>query len=278
MKRGYFVRFITTVCACTGMCVSAPVLVPHARIDLVSEQNTLRAGQTSYLGLQFDLEPGWHIYWINAGDSGQPPVARWSAPKGVTVGEFAWPVPQRLQSGPLVDYGYEGSILLMAPVTAGPSATGSARIEAEVRLVVCREVCIPGKATLRISLKVSTEEARPSVSARLFSVTRKKVPRNLPSVCRPSAADEGKNFRLRFSCTILPPGLTFFPLRANEVENAAPQQESRRRNGIELTLQKSDQLIHPLRVLNGVIASSSDSWQFSARVAKSLSNERSDSL
>jgi thiol:disulfide interchange protein DsbD len=258
------------------MCGSAPAPIPHARIDLVSEQSTLKAGQTSYVGLHFDLEPGWHIYWINAGDSGQPPVARWSAPNGVSVGEFAWPVPQRLQSGPLVDYGYEGSVLLMAPVTAGLSAAGSAHIEADVRLVVCRQVCTSGKATLGINLKVSTGKPRPSASAELFSITRKKVPRNLPSNCAPWAADDGENFRLRFPCTTLPAGLTFFPLRANEVENAAPQREFRRRNCIELTLRKSDQLIHPLRVLNGVIASSGDSWRFSVHVANSFPNERSD--
>jgi DsbC/DsbD-like thiol-disulfide interchange protein len=30
------------------------------------------------LGLYFKLEPGWHIYWKNAGDSGEPPRARWT--------------------------------------------------------------------------------------------------------------------------------------------------------------------------------------------------------
>jgi DsbC/DsbD-like thiol-disulfide interchange protein len=270
------VRLITAVCACTEICASAPALVPHARIDLLSEHSTLQAGETSYLGLQFDLEPGWHIYWINAGDSGQPPVVRWSAPHDMRFGEFVWPVPQRLQTGPLVDYGYEGSVLLIAPVTAGPSAAGTAHIQAQLRLVVCREVCIPGKATLGISLTVSTAKPQPSASAKLFSITRRKVPGSLPSNCAPSVADDGKNFRLRFPCTTLPPGLTFFPLQANEIENAAPQREFRRQDSIELMLHKSDQLIHPLGVLDGVIASSGGSWQFSAHVLKSLS-KRSDS-
>jgi DsbC/DsbD-like thiol-disulfide interchange protein len=270
MKRACLVRFITAVCACTGICASAPAPVPHARIDLVSEQSTLQAGETSYLGLQFDLEPGWHIYWINAGDSGQPPVVRWSAPQGVSVGEFVWPVPQRLQTGPLVDYGYEGSVLLMAPVRAGPSTAGMAHIEAQVRLVVCREVCIPGKAALGIGLTVSIAKPRPSASAKLFSITRQKIPGSLPSNCAPSAVDDGETFLLRFSCATLPRGLTFFPLQPNEVENAAPQRELRRPNGIQLTIHKSDQLMHALGVLDGVIASSGGSWQFSAHVAKNF--------
>ena len=157
----------------------------------VSEQSSLKPGQASCLGLRFELEPGWHIYWINAGDSGQPPAVRWSAPNGISIGELAWPVPKRLVSGPVVDYGYEGSVLLMAPITAGPSAIGSAHIDAQVRLVVCRETCVPGKATLGINLMVSTSKPRPSATANLFSTTRKKIPRPLPPNCTLTAADEG---------------------------------------------------------------------------------------
>jgi hypothetical protein len=278
MKRVWcFANLIAALCAATPSSGNTPVLVPHGRIELVSEQTSLKPRQPSYIGLQFELEPGWHIYWINAGDSGQPPVVKWSVPNDVSIGEFAWPVPKRLVSGQLVDYGYEGSVLLMAPITAAPSAIGSAHIDAEVRLVVCRETCLPGHATLGMNLTISTSQPHSSASANLFSATRKKIPRTLPPSCPPSVLDEGEAFRLHLGCTSLPRGLSFFPLRANEIDNAVPQRESRSHSGIELMLHKSDQLMHPLRVLNGVIAGSGEGWQFSTNVSTSVSNERSDS-
>jgi DsbC/DsbD-like thiol-disulfide interchange protein len=273
----YLAGLIAALCAATSIDGTACVPIPHGQIMLVSEQTSLKPGQSSSIGLHFELEPGWHIYWINAGDSGQAPVVKWSAPNVISIGDFAWPVPKRLVSGPLVDYGYEGSVLLMAPITAAPSAMGSAQVEAQVRLVVCREMCLPGKATLGMNLTVSTSEPRSNANANLFSATRKKIPRTLPPNCPVSVADEGEIFQLRVGCTSLPHGLSFFPLRANEIENATPQRESRNHSGIELTLHKSDQLMHPLRVLNGVIASTSEGWQFSANVPTSTSNERSDS-
>jgi thiol:disulfide interchange protein DsbD len=270
-------EFVATLCASAAMCFSAPAAVPHARIELVSEQDTLQAGQTSHLGLKFDLEPGWHIYWINAGDSGQPPAAKWSAPDGIRVGEFVWPVPKRLKSGPLVDYGYEGSVLLMAPITVQRNTTGSAQVHAQVRLVVCEEVCVPGKASLGINLRVSTGTPRLGTRADLFSIARTQIPQNLPPSCTPSATDDGENFRLRFRCTTLPQGLTFFPLHPNEIENAAPQRHSQGNNGIVLTLRKSDQLIRRPERLEGLIAGSGEGWHVSAPIAKTVLNERSDS-
>jgi DsbC/DsbD-like thiol-disulfide interchange protein len=275
MKRPWCLgEFVAILCASTAMCFGAPAAVPHARIELVSEQDTLQAGRMSHLGLKFDLEPGWHIYWINAGDSGQPPDVKWSTPHGIRVGEFVWPVPKRLKTGPLVDYGYEGSVLLMAPITVQGNTTRSAQVDAQVRLVVCEEVCVPGKASLSMNLKVSSSTPHPGTRADLFSIARTQIPQNLPPGCMPSAIDDGENFRLRFRCTTLPQGLTFFPLHPNEIENAAPQRQSRSNNGIELTLRKSEQLIRPPERLEGLIAGSGEGWEVSVPIAKNFSERK----
>ena len=66
------------------------------------------------MGLLFDLEPGWHVYWTNAGDSGEPPAVKWTLPAGVTVGPLQFPAPKRLPLGPLMDFGYETQVLFPA--------------------------------------------------------------------------------------------------------------------------------------------------------------------
>ena len=36
----------------------------HATITLLAESD-FAAGKPGWIGLLFDLEPGWHIYWVN---------------------------------------------------------------------------------------------------------------------------------------------------------------------------------------------------------------------
>ena len=56
------------------------------------------------IGLRFALQPGWHIYWKNPGDSGAAPKFTFSADGG-RVGELQWPYPARLPFGHLTNLG-----------------------------------------------------------------------------------------------------------------------------------------------------------------------------
>src|SRR5712692_6467729 len=95
----------------------------HLKVGLVSEASAVAPGQTFWIGLDFALDPGWHVYWVNAGDSGQPPRVTWTAPAGYTIGSIEWPQPGRIVDSPtIVDYGYKGNVMLMAPVHAPSSA------------------------------------------------------------------------------------------------------------------------------------------------------------
>jgi thiol:disulfide interchange protein DsbD len=80
---------------------------PHTKLLLISDVLSLAPGRELELGLLFNLEPHWHIYWINPGDSGEPPVVNWHLPRGFRAADLEWPVPQRLVNGPLTDYGYQ---------------------------------------------------------------------------------------------------------------------------------------------------------------------------
>src|SRR5215813_11260350 len=96
-----------------------PIHAKHAQVELVSRQASTGPGKELLLGIHFVLEKGWHIYWINPGDSGQPPALKWKVPDGFVAGEIQWPRPERMQSSPqLADYGYHDDVLLMVPVRA----------------------------------------------------------------------------------------------------------------------------------------------------------------
>ena len=230
------------------------VSAQHARVELLSRQDAITPGGDLPLGVHFALEPGWHIYWINPGDSGQPPVLKWSLPAGFSAGEIQWPRPDRMQpSRELVDYGYHGDILLPVTLHAAPGAnSASAEIRAEAKWLVCREVCIPERAQLRLTLPATPGAAR--ASAPLFAAADKLLPQPLPRGWKATA----KSTRDGFTVTIVSgkplARAIFFPLDADQIENAAPQKVLPSSTGLRIDLRKSDLLTKPVTVLRGVLA------------------------
>ncbi len=100
------------------------VAIPHGTVELLSEQESIQPGHAIHLGLHFRLEKEWHIYWINPGDSGEPPRLEWRLPARLRAGAIEWPAPSRLPLPPFMDYGYEGEVLLPVPIenTVKPGA------------------------------------------------------------------------------------------------------------------------------------------------------------
>ncbi len=138
---------------------------PHLHVRLVVPAQTLVRGQSAQAGLYFKMEPGWHVYWANAGDSGEPPHIRWTLPEGISAGPLAFLPPKRLPLGPLMDFGYEGEALFPFSIDVAKNAKeGTAVLRGRADWLVCREVCIPGKAELSVSRRV----AGPGASRRML--------------------------------------------------------------------------------------------------------------
>ncbi len=120
-------------------------------------------GQPVWVGLQIKHQPEWHTYWKNSGDSGLPTQLEWTLPPGVLAGDIAWPLPKKISLGKLVNYGYEGTLLLPVPLTITPDFKPSLlnpelTVKLKASWLVCRKECIPeeGEFTLSIPVKGST--------------------------------------------------------------------------------------------------------------------------
>jgi DsbC/DsbD-like thiol-disulfide interchange protein len=132
-----------------------PVKAQHLTAELVTLGPAIAPGGTQVVGLVLTLEEHWHVYWMNAGDSGEPPKIAWTLPAGITAGPMQFPIPQRLPLGPLMDFGYEDQVAF--PVTISAAATmkpGPVHLDAQVTWLVCAQVCLPGKAHLGLDLMV----------------------------------------------------------------------------------------------------------------------------
>lgn len=228
----------------------------HARVELLTRQEAASPGTDVELGVHFVLEPGWHIYWVNPGDSGQPPVLKWQLPAGATADAIEWPRPERMQpSSQLVDFGYHDDVLLPVTIHTGSSAAvgSSINIAAEARWLVCREVCIPERAQLHLALPVLATAKLNMQSARLFTKAEKLLPQPLPGGWKVSVKSVKDGFILTLVSRKRITSAQFFPLDPGQIDNPSPQNLQPSATGVAISLKKSDLLLKPITVLRGVL-------------------------
>ena len=247
---GLLLTSLFLVTGFAGIASAQSFTAAHAKVSLIAENNSLQAGQTAWVGVLFDLEKGWHIYWANPGDSGEPPKVQWQLPPGFQAKEIRWPTPVRLGAGTVVDYGYEGRVLLPVrmQVPADYKATKPATLSADIRYLICREVCIPAKAQASLSIP-SANAADPEQFRSAFA----NSPKPWPAGWKAQANDNGGFFLLSLDTGTSERRATFFPLEEDQIDNSAVQGLMVTPRGMQIKLKKSDQLLKPISMLKGVV-------------------------
>lgn len=127
--------------------------------QLLSDVMAVTPGETFWLAVHLEPKPGWHTYWQNPGDSGISASIAWTLPEGFEAGPIHWPVPMRIKTGDLTNYGYESDVMLPVPITAPENlATGTSVVfNAKVDWLVCKDICVPETATLALMLQVADD-------------------------------------------------------------------------------------------------------------------------
>ena len=139
---------VVTVGAATAPLCAEDWPQGNARVRLVANADHAGTSQPILIGVDFDIRPGWHIYWRNPGGAGMATEVRWRLPAGVAAGELRWPVPIAFtQSGDIPGYGYEDKVVLAAELDGAPSASDGV-VGASVSWLACNDVCVLGSAEL----------------------------------------------------------------------------------------------------------------------------------
>ena len=205
---------------------TAVVTTPHMRAELLAHApQGIGPGKPVWLGLSLQHAPHWHTYWKNAGDSGLPTTMSWQMPAGVQAGEIAWPTPKQLKLGPLMNYGYEDTVLLPVPITvSGDFSAQTLSMKLRADWLVCKEVCIPesGEFTLTLPAATASTEHQDKFAATLARVPRAQMQAVAKGrveaqtlvieVSGLAAVDQGKSY-------------VFFPETGGVIEPAAPIQQ-----------------------------------------------------
>ena len=152
---------------------------PFSEARLAVETQAARAGHPLSVGLVLTLEPGWHTYWKNPGDSGSEAVLEWDLPGGVEAGPIQWPRPELVPYPPLMSYAYHGSVMLLTDLDVDAGVAPGSRLTLGLRAswLVCQEICLPADTVFSVELPVVDGPAAPDPAwASLFAATRALLP------------------------------------------------------------------------------------------------------
>ena len=234
---------------------------PQVEAELVAERTALIPGTATTVALRLKMAEGWHTYWRNPGDSGLPTTIAWALPPGVTAEPIAWPAPRALPVGPLVNYGYEGEVLLLTELLVGGDAPLGTMLTLNARAdwLVCKETCIPDGADLTLTLPVSDRADPYPQWGGAIAATRAALPAPAPG-WQFSAHAEGQKIVLSATSPAgaADPGpLHFFPYEEGRIEASGAQALSRDVSGnLTLRLLVAHQLAPEFTRLAGVITAS----------------------
>lgn len=125
----------------------APFGAPRVRARLLLDTAALAPGESTWGLLELEPQQGWHVYWRQPGDSGEPPRLTWELPAGLTAGELQHPAPELYREGPLVQFIHPGAVGLPFRLSAGadfappPEGAPAWKLEASASWLVCKDAC-----------------------------------------------------------------------------------------------------------------------------------------
>ena len=247
----------------TALAAPSEAATEHVKARLVSSQASVAPGQRFTVALEQDIKSHWHTYWINPGDSGQATSIEWT---GAEAGPIQWPTPAVQPIGPLVNYGYEGRPALLVELTVPADAKPGGRFQpgAEVRWLVCKDVCIPEQVTLGLDLPVAVE-AKAGPDAAQIEEWRGAIPKPAPFALQIKAAPQGVQLSGPTA------GVTkayFFADTWGAVTHSAPQALKAGGDGWTLDVPAGEDPVKAGKPLSGVIslitASGPQAWVVSA--------------
>jgi thiol:disulfide interchange protein DsbD len=218
------------------------VATDNVKARLVSEVTAVAPGQAFWVALELEIRDGWHTYWRNPGDSGEPTKLTWQLPPGFSAGDIVWTTPHRFEIAPLVNYGYAKHAVHLVKITAPRDLKLGAPVSlaAKASWLVCSDVCIPEDANLQLSLPTNAQAGGVDASsAMLFSTARSELPSAQPAPT--SARIQGDQLIItlghEWGATLSQiTSLAFYPYDEGGIEYAAPQTLTRTKDAVDLAM------------------------------------------
>jgi DsbC/DsbD-like thiol-disulfide interchange protein len=120
----------------------------HSSVRLLAGS---RSGAVLLGGIAFQIQPGWHTYWRNPGDSGVPPRFDFTKSENIEAVTILWPAPTKFADGAGgTALGYQKQVVLPLRIVA-KNADRPVTLRADINYAVCEKLCIPVEASAELA-------------------------------------------------------------------------------------------------------------------------------
>nr|WP_168047309.1 protein-disulfide reductase DsbD domain-containing protein [Brevundimonas alba] len=244
--------------------------------ELVPMSQWAAPGSTAIVAVRQAIEPGWHTYWRNPGDSGGPTTLTWTLPAEATAGDIVWPMPERQRLKTLMNFGYTGEVYLPVPVTIPADARAGTTLPLTVKALffVCSaDMCVPDELTLSLDLPIR-DGAAPLDRRHGAAIQRivQTAPRPAGLTARITLGEGSATLTATGGALAgRDPGPSyFFPFEAGVITHAATQSGGYGPQGLTLALTPDSGLARTPGPVRGVLSTAVGNFEISAEVGPPL--------
>jgi thiol:disulfide interchange protein len=241
---------------------AAPVNSGNVEAELISEVSSIKAGESFWVALRQEIRPGWHTYWRNPGDSGAPTELHWELPSGFSASDIHWPYPERVPYGPLMNFGYHGTVIFPVQITVPDSiSTGEVTLRAKGEWLVCADICIPEDADLELKILVSGgESVVDDDNIEAFRSARQRLPKEISTTASYTSVAESITLSVAMSglSESRLESIDFFPYEEGVLDFPAPQTLSMTTSGFQLVLKPGYAFKPESSSLDGILVVTED--------------------
>lgn len=130
----------------------------YVHCNLISNCKKIVPGKKFRLGVELNMDPGWHTYYKISGDAGMASKIEWQLPEGFKVGKLMWQMPHKFTDSGIVTYGYSDYTLISAEVEppANLKEGSSLDLKAKVKWLSCKDICVPGNQIVELKMPVAS--------------------------------------------------------------------------------------------------------------------------
>jgi thiol:disulfide interchange protein DsbD len=225
--------------------------------QLVASAESVAPGSEIYLGVNQQIIPHWHTYWLNPGDSGLSTKIHWRLPKSASASEILWPIPSHISLGTITNYGYSDQVTLLSTIKVPSNAKVGEKFiaEATVEWLVCNEECIPQEVQLQLSLPVVAQGEAKDSGNELIRQALTQLPVNSPWPVHIEAVTDGFDLHIALNEAQgkQVKEAWFYPADWGVIVQNIDQRFHVSADGLRLKLKTGEAPLKPKQLLKGVL-------------------------
>ena len=148
-----------------------------------------------YAGIQIELADGWKTYWRAPGDGGIPTTIEWGGSENLRSARLFWPRPTVFRISGLRSVGYRDQVVI--PIRVTPKQNGPITAQMDMRLGVCKDICVPVALSIRAELNTGANGGEEQIRAALAD-----RPKRLETGLSCTLSEDTKGLRLDFASEV----------------------------------------------------------------------------